>query len=289
MKISVICVALHIKTYNNVPLYHESLKVFLSHAPRVPYELIIVDNGSIVDEGTGFRKAFPAARVVELPRNMGFQKAVNAGAAYATGEYIMLHNPDIAVTEGMLDTLIAYMDTHQDVAMVGPRLMNEDGTIQDTYRRFMRPMDFLIKRMRFLHRYPYFQSRMKEYLMWDVDQNKIQEVDWMQASCVVIRRSMLEQIGGMNELFFLFMGDMDLGRTFKEHGLKVIYYPHVYAFHGSKRLSGNGFWKSLVKWTAWLHLWEVTKYMWRWRGDIVRPASQKSQEEAKNLAPASVA
>lgn len=283
MKVSVICVALHIKTYNNVPLYHESLKVFLSHAPRVEHELIIVDNGSVVDEATGFRQAFPDARVVELPRNMGFQKAVNAGAAYASGEYIMLHNPDIAVTEGMVDTLVAYMDTHRDIAMVGPRLMNEDGTIQDTYRRFMRPMDFLIKRMRFLHRNPYFKQRMMEYLMWDVDQSKIQEVDWMQASCLIVRRSMFEEIGGMNELFFLFMGDMDLGRTFKEYGHKVVYYPHVYAFHGSKRLSGNGFWKSLFKWTAWLHFWEVLKYMWRWRKDIFQKQTSSFGETSRTL------
>lgn len=279
MKLSVIGVALNMKTYNNVPKYHHSLKVFLQHAPKCEHEMIIVDNGSIENEVEGFRHAFPDARIVSLPKNMGFQKGVNAGAAYATGEYIMLHNPDIEVTEGMVDTLIAYMDTHRDVAVVGPRLMNKDGTIQDTYRRFMRPMDFLIKRARFLHRHPYFKQRMVEYLMWDVDQSKIQEVDWMQASCLIIRRSMFEEIGGMNEWFFLFMGDMDLGRTFKEHGMKVVYYPHVYAYHGDQRLSGNGFWKSLLKWTAWLHLWEVSKYMWRWRGDILQP-----REESKNLA-----
>lgn len=275
MKVSVICVALHSKTYNNTPKYHASLRHFFSMPPTVPYEVIIVDNGSINDEAKRFEEAFgDKVRVVALSANMGFQKAVNIGASYATGEYILLHNPDIAVSEGMVDTLVAYMDTHKDVAMVGPKLLNEDGSLQDSYRSFYRPTDFLIKRLKFLHKHPYFRERMRHFLLWDIDQSKISEVDWMQTSCPLIRRSMLDAVGGMNEDFFLFMGDTDLARTFKEKGWKIMYYPHVYAYHGSQRLSGNGFVKALFKWTAWLHFWEMMKYLWRWRQDWL-PGTKK--------------
>lgn len=276
MKVSVICVALHNKSYNNAPKYHASLEHFFAHAPKVEYEVIIVDNGSINNEAAKFQEKFgDRVRVVALPKNMGFQKAVNAGAGYASGEYLLLHNPDIAVSEGMVDTLVAYMDTHTDVAMVGPKLLNEDGTIQDSYRSFYRPTDFLIKRMKFLHRFPYFQKRMSDFLMWHIDQSQIQQVDWMQTSCPVIRRSMFDAIGGMDEYFFLMMGDTDMARTFKDKGWKVMYYPHVTAIHGSHRVSGNGFWKSLFMKTAWLHLWEMMKYLWKWRRDWWFP--KKSQ------------
>lgn len=271
MKVSAIFLALHIKTYNNVPQYHSAIRLFSKIAPKIPYELIIVDNGSINNEAEKFQEAFgDIARIVALPKNTGFHVGNNAGIAYATGEYVLLHNPDIEITEGMLEALVSYMDTHPDVAVVGPRLMHKDGTAEDSYRRYMRPLDFLIKRMKFIHRYPYFKKRMEEYLMWDIDRTKIQEVDWLQGSCILIRKSMLEEIGGLNEYYFLFMGDMDLGRTFKELGYKSVYYPHVFAYHGANRVSGNGFWKSLFKWTAWLHLWEVLKYMWRWRKDLLK-------------------
>ena len=226
----------------------------------------MVDNGSLGDPISEFKKRWgdKIHHYVGLPKNIGYQRGNNEGMKFATGEYIMPMNPDVTVTEGMFDALIEYMDTHKDVAITGPQLVYDSGVIQDSYRRFMRPMDSVIKRLKFLHPIPYFKKRMTSFLLWKVDNTQVQEIDWLVGACMIVRKSMFDEIGWYDNRFYLFNGDTDICRQFWKKGYKIIYNPKIKAYHKESRLSGQGLVDFLSKKTGWIHIFDMIKYFIKW-------------------------
>ncbi len=268
MKLSVIGLNFSNHKYSSKQKYANALKTFFEISPKVEHEVILVDNGSTDNSVSFFRDHFgEKITIIPLPKNGGFHKGNNAGIRRSTGEYIMLHNPDVAITQGMVEQAIEYMDKHPDIAILGPKLIYESGKVQDSFRKFMHPQDFFIKRLKFLHKYAYFKNRMKNFLMWTADSNMTQEVDWLVGACVFIRKSMMEEVGLFDEKLFLFGGDPDLCKKFWKKGWKVVYFPRIIAHHSEKRLSGHGFIKPLFQKLAWIHFFDLLKYFWKWRGD----------------------
>ena len=268
MKLSVIGLNFSNHKYSSKQKYAKALKHFFDISPKIEHEVIMVDNGSTDDSVSFFRDNFgEKMTIIPLPKNVGFHKGNNAGILRSTGEYIMLHNPDVAITPSMVEQAVEYMDKHPDIAILGPKLIYESGKVQDSYRKFMHPQDFFIKRLKFLHKYDYFKNRMKNYLMWTTDNNMTQEVDWLVGACVFIRKSMMEEVGLFEEKLFLFGGDPDLCKKFWKKGWKVVYFPRITADHSEHRLSGHGFIKPLFQKLAWIHFFDLLKYFWKWRGD----------------------
>lgn len=272
MKLSIICVNLNIKNFYSTRAKYDQVLTYLhEEAPQVEHEIILVDNGSDDDSVEFFKNKWgKTVNVISLDKNYGFHIGNNTGFKVAKGEYVMVHNPDIKVRKGDIDNMVQYLEAHPDVALLCPQLASPDGTVQDTYRKFYRPLDFIIKRMKFLHKIPYFKNRMTRLLMWNMDKSKVQEVDWVVGACMVIPRDKFEEIGWYDELYHSYMGDTDIAKQFWAKGWKVIYNPEIKATHGAKRSSGNGFWKSLVKKTAWIHLIDMLRYFWKWKGRLER-------------------
>lgn len=266
MKLSILCLNLSIPGYSTTEKYHAMLESLFAHPPKEAFEVIMVDNGSTDNAMASFQERWgdKITHYLPLPKNVGFQRGNNEGVRMSEGEYLMFMNPDITVTEGMMDGLIAYMDAHPIVAVTGPQLVYPSGVVQDSYRRFMKPLDSIIKRIKTLHRIPYFKKRMMQYLLWKVDNTKVQEIDWIVGACMIVRKRMFDEIGGYDNRFFLFNGDTDLCRQFWKKGWKVIYNPMIKAGHKESRLSGNGFWDALFKKTAWIHVFDMIKYFLKW-------------------------
>lgn len=266
MKLSIICLNITLPRYSTREKYHEVLTSLFANPPSCPFEVIMVDNGSTDGSLDFFRERWgdKITHYVPLEKNLGYQAGNNRGIAVSSGEYIVPLNPDITITEGVLDGMVAYMDTHGDVAIMGPKLIYENGVVQDSYRRFMKPLDAVIKRLSFLHGIPYFKKRMTEFLLWKVDNTKIQEIDWLVGAFSIIRRSMFETIGWYDERFFLFNGDTDICRSFWKQGWKVIYNPTLFAGHRESRLSGKGLLDFLTKKTGWIHIVDMFRYFLKW-------------------------
>lgn len=266
MKLSIICLNISLPGYSTTSKYDMMLESLFENPPSADYEVIMVDNGSTDGAMEHFREKWgdKITKYVALPKNYGFQRGNNEGIKVSSGEYIIPLNPDITVTKGMLDGMLLYMEENPTVALMGPRLVYPSGIIQDSYRRFMKPLDVFIKRLPFLHGIPYFKSRMVSYLLWKVDNTVIQEIDWLVGACMIVRRSMFEQIGFYDERFFLFNGDTDICKQFWKKGWKVMYNPTISAGHMESRLSGKGFFDFLTKKTGWIHMMDMLKYFLKW-------------------------
>ncbi len=266
-RLSVLCVNISIPGYSTKNNYDQALETLYALPPQDSFEVFLIDNGSVDDSVEFFTKKWgKKVEVVDMKKNFGYHFPQNRVVERSEGEYLYFHNPDIRLGAGDLDKMMDYMDKHPDIAALAPQLRNPDGSIQDdSFRRFMRPLDFIIKRLKPLHKFSWFKKRMTRFLMWGIDVSKIQDIEWAITGGTMMRKSHFEEVGGFDERYFLFVGDMDICRKFIVAGHRNVYFPEVQIQHGDQRLSGNGFWQSLFKKTAWIHLSDLVKYFVKWR------------------------
>jgi GT2 family glycosyltransferase len=202
-------------------------------------------------------------RLVRNAENVGFGKACNQAAALMEGNdaYLIL-NPDVEVDPDTVEALWTHMHSNSKVGIIGPRLTYPDGTVQDSYRRFPRPLDQLIKRTP-LRKARFLRDRVRGYLMWDKDKDRTEDVDWLVGACLLVRAETWQAVGGFDERFFLFYEDVDLCRRTWRCGYRVVYHPAARALH---RLSEGGLLSIFTKRTLRIHLASALKYFWKWRG-----------------------
>lgn len=231
-----------------------------------PFEIIVVDNDSR-DESLDYLKEMHKKGEITLVHagaNLGYGRANNLGARYAKGKYLLVLNPDVSVEPDTLRKMVDYMDAHPGIGILGPQLYFFNGQIQDSCRRFMRPMDLVIKRTP-LQRFKALKKRVDEYTMVDFDRRSVREVDLVTGACFMSPKAVFDKVGGFDERYFLFMEDADLCRKMREAGHKVVYFPGARVLHYHKRLSGGGLLRLLRQRVFWIHLNSAVKYFWKWR------------------------
>lgn len=212
LRLSVIIV-----NYRTPELLRLCLMRLREHAQAIDYEVAVIDNSN---------------------DNIGFAQGVNKGLAQTTGEYRLILNPDALVTPGALEKMIAYMDAHQDIGILAPRLLYYNGEHQQSYRRFYRPFTILAQRTPLGH-FSYFKRISRDFLMEDTDPSKIQTPDWVLGAVMLVRASAIEKIGRMDERFFLYFEDVDWCRRFWHNGYKVVYFPDAIFYHYYPRASSR--------------------------------------------------
>ena len=257
-----------IVNYKTRGLLKQCLKGLRLVRPRIDHEIIIVDNAS--NDGTKemIEEFFPEVHLIVNDRNRGFAVGNNQGILAATGRYVMILNPDIAVLEGSIEKLIVFLESHPDAAAVGPKLVNPDGSIQFSCYRFPAPMIPLYRRTP-LGLLPWARRSLRHYLMMDINHDISRTADWLLGACLVVRRMAIDRIGLMDERFFLYFEDVDWCRRFWRAGFKVYYVPSALMVHYHQRLSAEsqGF-LSLFSSSTRIHIMSGIKYFWKYRGTL---------------------
>jgi GT2 family glycosyltransferase len=228
-------------------------------------EILVVDNHSRNDSIGSLRnrwRSHPQVRLLEAPRNIGYGRGNNLGAAFARGEYLLIVNPDTLLLPEALERMLRFLQNHPDVGIVGPRLTFPDGNIRDSFRTFPSPKDVFIKRtlLRTL-----FSKRLRTYLQKDADPQRTRDVDWVVGACLFLRRDLFQELGGFDPRFFLFFEDTDLCRRCLQAGKRVVYFPEAEALDGEHRLSSGGLFSLLTKRTVRIHITSALKYFWKWQ------------------------
>ncbi len=220
-------------------LVRQTLRNIRRAAPRLSFEVIIIDNNPAAGVEQMLADEFPQTRYVAMQKNCGFGSAMNVGIRQATGKYILVFNPDIIVGAGGLEALYVFMEANPDVGMVGPRLENPDGTLQYSCYRFYEPMTPVYRRTP-LGRLERGKKAIAQFLMDDVAHDTIQNVDWVMGSAMFTRKSAFDDVGVFDENIFMYLEDTDLCRRFWEKGHRVVYNPRISMVHYHRRASGDG-------------------------------------------------
>ena len=184
-------------------------------------ETVVVDNASADGTVAAVRAAFPGAKVVETGDNLGYAKAVNRGVRESGGEFALVLNPDCVVAEGALAALHAWMRAHPRCAIAAPRILNTDGTVEFSARSFPTHLTFLFNRYSLATRLWPGNPWSRRYLLSDWDHASDRSVDWVSGACMFVRRAAIEQVGGMDEFYFMFNEDVDWCHAMKRAGWSV--------------------------------------------------------------------
>lgn len=229
-------------------------------------EIIVVDNASVDDSALLLPADFPEISVIALPENRGFAGGVNEGIRAARGTYYLILNPDMVALPGSLNGLVKYMEANPDVGVAGGRLIAPNGDLQMSCFRFYRPMTIVYRRTP-LSRTAAGKRELARFLMKDFDRAAARAVDWLQGSCLMVRARAVQDVGVMDERFFMYFEDVDWCRRFWESGWRVMFAPVATFSHFHQRSSERGSLLGIVtNWATREHIVSALTYFWKYRG-----------------------
>jgi GT2 family glycosyltransferase len=194
-------------------------------AKKFEMEIFVVDNGSMDGSGEIVRKRFPGVKLVENQMNLGFAKANNQALRLAKGKYVLLLNPDTQIKGGAIEEMILFMSAHPEVGVAGGQLLNSDGSKQNSIANFPSLATELLNKSLLRWLFPEkFPGKEKSYV------GPI-EVDSVIGACMTVRRDAMEQVGLLDEDYFLFMEETDWCYRMKKAGWKIYHIPQAEIFH----------------------------------------------------------
>ncbi len=217
--------------YNALEPLLECLESIAANPPGCEYEVIIVDDASSHPYGSAVAEIFPSARVIRNAVNLGFAGANNVAWEQSAGEHMLFLNSDTNVLPGALDELVGYLDAHPEAGAVGTMVLNTDGSFQPQCRRGrLTPLTGLTYSLRLDRMFPHHRT-VAEYLMRYTDHNEVQPVRALSGCCMMFRRTVLEQHGGLDESLHQYGEDLDLCYRVGNAGWELVYDPQARIVH----------------------------------------------------------
>ncbi len=266
MTLSIIIVSWKVKN-----LLQQCLRSIFQNASGVDLEIFVVDNDSRDGTAEMVCQEFPMIKLIVNERNLGFAKANNQAIKQAGGRYLLLLNPDMRVLPDTLVDMVKFMDEHSEAGVAGCHLVSEKGEIVPHVRRFPTVWDQAAIILKLPHLFP---DLLDNYLMKSFDYSREAVVDSIRGSFFMIRREVIEKIGGLDERYFVWFEEVDYCRQVKQAGWKVMYNPAVkcvdYVGQSFKQMMNckkqkmftESMLKYFKKWCPWY------KWIWIW---LLRP------------------
>jgi N-acetylglucosaminyl-diphospho-decaprenol L-rhamnosyltransferase len=221
-------------TYNSA----DSIEACLAPLVESGAHVTVVDNASSDGTSALVHKVFPGATLIANDENRGFPAAVNQGLAHATGDVVLLVNPDCVVPPATVHALAEFLDAERDVGLVAPRLREESGEIQVSAHPLGSFRSLLANRARRV-----LPRRLAPRFAADYDvcltATEPTDVGMTIAACVAVRTSLLREVGGLDEGYFMYLEDMELCLQIRKAGYRVVYLPTVEARHVGGASSGD--------------------------------------------------
>ncbi|MFH0873980.1 MAG: glycosyltransferase family 2 protein [Candidatus Komeilibacteria bacterium] len=228
MKVTVVIVS-----WNVADLLRRCLSSLRQHSTTMDLEVIVVDNNSLDDSITMMQTEFPEVVLLKNNVNKGFAAANNQGFLQASGDYILMLNPDTEVRPNAIEQLIHYLAQHPAVGIIGPALINPDGSRQHSVRRNPTVFDQTAVLLKLINVVPVIWP-LRQYLCLDFDYTRPAEVQQLMGAALCFRRSLLTTIGPLDEDFFLWFEEVDFCCRTQKAGLKLFYYPLAEIVHLGK-------------------------------------------------------
>jgi GT2 family glycosyltransferase len=213
--------------FNGAGHLENCLRSLTQNLPAISTELVVVDNAS-EDGSAAVVRAFPAARLIELPTNLGFSAGNNAGIRATTGELVLLLNNDTVVPKGAIERLVARLEADRSAAIAGPRLVDGLGDVELSFGPMISPLAELRQKLvTALHArgFPPVSSWVERRT------RREQYVDWVSGACLLVRRQVAEEVGLLDERFFLYTEDVDFCASVRARGWRVLFTPAAEIVH----------------------------------------------------------
>ncbi|MDP8937071.1 MAG: glycosyltransferase family 2 protein [Actinomycetota bacterium] len=186
-------------------------------------EVVVVDNASADGSGRALEQSDADAVLLTMSSNLGYGTAANRGVAVTDADYVMVLNPDTVVEPGTTKVLAEALDRDPGLAVVGPRMENDDGSLYPSARCFPNLVD--AAGHAFLGFVAPANPYTRRYRMLDWDHSGAGDVDWVSGACMLVRRTAFASAGGFDEAYFMYAEDVDLCWRLRQAGWRIGYEP----------------------------------------------------------------
>lgn len=194
------------------------------------WDIVICDNGSS-DKTVSIAKTYKNVKVLENGENLGFGKAHNKVMNTYKADYYFILNPDCTTKdENCIQKLLDFASSDNDLWITGPKILNTDGSLQWSVRSFPNSLAAIARSGKFEKLFEK-NKLYRKYLMMDFNHEEIFYPDWLSGAAILVKRDVLEEIGGFDERYFMYVEDMDLCRAVHNKGKKIAYYPKSVLYH----------------------------------------------------------
>ncbi len=220
--------AIIIVSYNTKADLHACLSSLTATPPAVSHEILVVDNASSDGSAQLIRNTWPEVALVEAEANLGFASAVNRGLTQTDSSLVLLLNPDTAVHAGAVDRLVAVLKQDSASAVVGPRLVDDEGQLEISFGAMLTPLAELWQKLLVAG-----HARRLAPFSWLARRQAARRryVDWVSGACLLVSRAALDAVGGLDERFFLYTEDVDLCASIRARGRRVVFAPEIEIRH----------------------------------------------------------
>ena len=196
---------------------------------QLQLEMIVVDSASSDGSAEMIRREFPWVELIVCKKNLGFPSGNNLGIARAKGRNILLLNPDTIVVDDALPVMVHYVDQHADIGALGAKLLNPDLSIQSSRRRFPTMLTAIFESTWLESIAP--APILRHYYALDLPDDESADVDWVTGACLMVPRPVIDQVGPLDEEYFMYSEELDWCRRIKDAGWRVLYLPQAKIIH----------------------------------------------------------
>ena len=221
------------------------------------YEIIVSSNSLYPSEKKSILlNDYKNVRWIFNGKNLGYAGAMNTGIEISSGKSVVIMNPDARIVSGSIYSAYKYLMANQDVGVIGPKIIDLDGKLQDSCRKFMTPVDLfcrVVKRV-FLKKDVLLTQRL--------DCGKIQPVDWVIGAFMMLNKKAIEKVGLLDNRYFLYVEDMDWCKRFWDCGFKVVYFPNlVVEYKGDRKSISPAIYVRFINKYSIYHLRSYLRFM----------------------------
>ena len=218
-------VSIVIPTWNSKELVVQCLESIVEATKEVSFEVILVVNGSQDGTQVTVQDRFPRVMLIDNRHNVGFTKAVNMGIRRARGKHVLLLNDDTILLPGTLEKMARYLDEHPDVGLVGPQLINKDGSKQHCIHNFPSLLTEIFPVALLEKLFPHLYPNKRIHYDAPVD------VPAVLGACMMIRREAIETVGMLDEGYFAYLEETDWQLQLRDAGLRRVHIPSIKVYH----------------------------------------------------------
>jgi len=264
-----------VTSYQNAAVLELCLKSVIEETKRFKKEAGISSEIIVVDSKAGEKTRDVVKKFIlennfitycPFSENVGFAKLVNKGIKEGEGKILLILNCDIILTKGSLRKMFEYTENNPRLGVLGPKLLNFDGSPQPSAFHFYTPLLILYRRT-FLGKTAWGKKKLKDFVINTESKTLATSIDgWLMGSALMLRKDNVEKVGLMDERYFMYFEDVDWCRRFREKGLKVVYFPKAALFHyHGKQSATRHFWDALFNKMTVIHITSAVKYFWKFR------------------------
>ncbi|MBN1997361.1 glycosyltransferase family 2 protein [candidate division KSB1 bacterium] len=249
-------VSIIIINYNTKKLLIDCIRSVYRFVKNISFEIIVVDNSSSDGSVPAVKQEFPNLVIVENSENVGFAPANNQAINIAAGKNILLLNSDTILLNNAVKKMTDYLNSNPEAGIVGPKVLNKDRTIQSSYSRFPNLKYEVLRAFRMEAWYVRHRIQSDKR----IEQGIPFQVDWVTGCCFLIRTSVVDQIGLLDESYFLFNEEVDWSLRATKAGWKIYYIPEALIIHlGGQSTSKNPYFYLIHRYKTRLYFYKKHK------------------------------